>query len=93
VLFMIKCFFACNSDLKPENLIVALRPAPHESSPTDDAGGSSGGSGSTPLIKLADFGSANTDGGGLPRELWPPPYRRPSRAEETEDYSPPEVGT
>ena len=65
-------------DVKPENLIVGLQRA-HDASDGVRA----------PRIKLADFGSANTE--GIPTELWPPPFRRPSRAEETEDYSPPEV--
>lgn len=69
-------------DVKPENLIVGLRRS--QPPPAEDAHDSI-----TPRIKLADFGSANVQ--GIPAELWPPPSRRPSRAEETEDYSPPEV--
>ena len=65
-------------DVKPENLIVG----------SEDGHDTTTG-GSVPRIKLADFGSANTE--VVPVELWPPPFRRPSRAEETEDYSPPEV--
>ena len=61
-------------DVKPENLIVSLR------------GVGSEGRVGTPLIRLADFGSADTTPIGLPPELWPPPLRRPSRAELTTDY-------
>ena len=61
-------------DVKPENLIVSLR------------GVGSEGRAGTPLIRLADFGSADTTPIGLPPELWPPPLRRPSRAELTTDY-------
>lgn len=73
-------------DVKPENLIVGLRRFQRRSS--EDAHDDTG-DGRPPRIKLADFGSANTK--GIPAELWPPPFRRPSRAEETEDYSSPEV--
>lgn len=90
-------------DIKPENMIVALNvhhrhkqdhngeyDGPRDN--TNDAGQSGGAGtnrGSTPLIRLADFGSAYSE--EMPKELWPPPHRRPSRAEETTDYSPPEV--
>ena len=66
-------------DVKPENLIVSLR------------GVGSEGRVGTPLIRLADFGSADTTPIGLPPELWPSPLRRPSRAELTTDYESPEV--